>query len=284
MNDNRQSDAQPLAPWGGWRRWLYEIIFETETPTGKAFDVLLILFIATSVLVVILDSMAEVREQYRLLLNVLEWCFTLLFTVEYVLRLLCAPRPNVYASSFFGVIDLLGILPTYIGMFVPGSHYLLAIRLLRVLRIFRVLKLVLFMSETRFLSQSLYASWRKIAVFLFVVLNLAVVTGSLMYVIEGRTNGGPGGFSNIPQSIYWAIVTLTTVGYGDISPVTALGKAVASMLMIMGYGIIAVPTGIVTAEIIRPCHGVWTCPSCQVKEHDADAKHCKYCGARLHEP
>ncbi|MCD4688404.1 MAG: ion transporter [Desulfuromonadaceae bacterium] len=264
----------------GWRTVLHEVIFEADTPTGKGFDVLLIVSILASVAAVMLDSMGAVQLQYGQLLLVIEWVFTLLFTVEYILRLLCVGRPLKYVVSFYGVVDLLAIIPTYLSLILPGSQYLLVIRILRILRIFRILKLVSYLGEARLLMQALRASGRKVAVFLFTVLTLVVIFGSLMYVIEGAANG----FTSIPRSIYWAIVTLTTVGYGDISPQTALGQALASLVMILGYAIIAVPTGIVTVEMSQTFSrkvSTQACPECSAEGHEADASHCKYCGATL---
>lgn len=264
----------------GWRSVLHEVIFEADTPAGKGFDVLLIVSILASVAAVMLDSMGAVRLQYGRLLLMIEWFFTLLFTAEYVLRLLCVGRPVKYAVSFYGVVDLLAIIPTYLSLILPGSQYLLVIRILRILRIFRILKLVSYLGEARLLMQALRASRRKVAVFLFTVLTLVVIFGSLMYVIEGAESG----FTSIPRSIYWAIVTLTTVGYGDISPQTALGQALASLVMILGYSIIAVPTGIVTVEMSHAFGrkvSTQVCPECSAEGHDADARHCKFCGAEL---
>ncbi|MBU0679206.1 MAG: ion transporter [Verrucomicrobia bacterium] len=260
---------------------LQEIIFEADTPLGKLFDVVLIISIVFSVLVVMLDSVASVREHHGDLLTKLEWFFTILFTVEYALRLYCVRRPLLYARSFFGVIDLLAVLPTYIGVLLPGSHYLAVIRVLRVLRIFRVLKLAQYLGEARILMQAVKASARKIVVFLFVVLTLVVVLGSVMYVVEGGENG----FTSIPQSVYWSIVTLTTVGYGDISPQTPLGQALAAVIMILGYSIIVVPTGFVAVEtavtVKQGRISTQSCPTCSAEGHDVDAVYCKYCGGRL---
>jgi voltage-gated potassium channel len=263
-----------------WRMVLHEVIFEADTPAGKGFDVLLIVSILSSVAAVMLDSMGVVRSRHGMLLYGIEWFFTLLFTVEYVLRLLCVGKPFKYASSFYGMVDLLAIIPTYLSLFLPGSQYLLVIRILRILRIFRILKLVAYLSEARLLMRALRASSRKIAVFLFTVLTLVVIFGSLMYVIEGEARG----FTSIPRSIYWAIVTLTTVGYGDISPQTGLGQTLASVVMILGYGIIAVPTGIVTVQMTQTFGAkvsTQVCPECSAEGHDSDARHCKYCGAAL---
>ncbi len=263
-----------------WRLRLHEIIFEADTPAGKFFDLALIVSILLSVLVVMLDSTPSLREAYGKALFFAEWTFTLLFTVELILRLICVRRPWRYAVSFFGVVDILAVLPTYLSLFFYSTHYLLVIRVLRLLRIFRVLKLVSYVGEAQALMTALSASKRKILVFLSAVLTLVVIFGSVMYVIEGEANG----FTSIPTSIYWAVVTLTTVGYGDISPKTSLGQAVAACIMILGYAIIAVPTGIVTAEMSRmPKGGITTqaCPVCGAEGHAPDAVFCKKCGGRL---
>jgi voltage-gated potassium channel len=275
---NAESKAVPRKP--NWKRLLHEVIFEADTPAGKAFDILLIVSILASVAVVLLDSIGPVRQAHGGLLYGLEWFFTLLFTLEYLLRLICVGRPLKYAVSFFGIVDLLAIVPTYLSLVLPGSQYLLVIRILRILRIFRILKLVPYLGEAQLLVKALRASSRKIAVFVFTVLTLAVIFGSLMYVIESETSG----FTSIPRSIYWAIVTLTTVGYGDISPQTGLGQVLASMIMILGYGIIAVPTGIVTVEMSQRFGrrvSTQSCPECSAEGHDADATYCKYCGTAL---
>ncbi len=258
---------------------LHEIIFEADTPAGKLFDVALIVGIVISVLVVMLDSVAGLALQYGQLFLCLEWFFTVMFTVEYGLRLSCLGRPSKYAKSFYGVVDLLSILPSYISLLLPAGKYLLVIRILRLLRIFRVLKLVQYVGESNFLQRALWASRRKIAVFLLSVFLMMVIFGSVMYIVEGAENG----FTSIPRSIYWAVVTMTTVGYGDISPQTAIGQAIASIVMILGYGIIAIPTGIVTAELSSNNLRVSTqaCPECSAEGHDDDAKHCKSCGAVL---
>jgi voltage-gated potassium channel len=267
-----------------WRERLYVIIFESDTPAGKAFDILLIGAIVLSVVAVTLESVRAVNAEYGPWLRNAEWVFTILFTIEYVLRLLCARSAQRYATSFYGIIDLLAIIPTYLSALVPGTQYLLAIRLLRTLRVFRVLKLAEYLSEANLLMRALRASQRKITVFIFTVFTLVVILGSLMYLIEGAENG----FTSIPMSIYWAIVTLTTVGYGDISPQTIVGKMLAALIMIIGYGIIAVPTGIVTAEIARAQHTPLAgsdsrrhCSTCGAPGHDADAAFCKHCGSDL---
>lgn len=263
-----------------WRNQLHEIIFEADTSAGKFFDILLIISIFLSVFIVMLDSVRTINESYGTLLYVCEWFFTILFTIEYILRLLCVGRPLKYATSFFGIIDVLAVIPTYISLFIPGSRYLIVIRLLRVLRIFRVLKLAKYLGEANQLVTALKASRRKIIVFLFTVMTLVVILGSIMYLIEGQKNG----FTSIPQSIYWAIVTLTTVGYGDIFPQTIGGQLLASFIMILGYGIIAIPTGIVTVEFTKSFHkeiSTQACPECSVEGHDTNATYCKFCGSKL---
>jgi len=262
-----------------WQDSLHTIIFEAETPTGKLFDVLLIGSILASVIVVMLDSVNVINSRHGHLLAFFEWFFTLLFTVEYILRLSCVGRPLSYATSFFGIIDLLAIIPTYLSVFIPGTEFLLVIRVLRILRIFRVLKLVQYIGEAALLMKALSASRRKITVFLFTVLTLVVILGSLMYLIEGAEHG----FTSIPKSIYWAIVTLTTVGYGNIAPQTSLGQLLAAFIMILGYSIIAVPTGIVTVELAHASSGETTrsCIECSAEGHDSDADYCKYCGSKL---
>ena len=272
MND--QHSRSPL------RAQLHEIIFEADTPAGKLFDVLLIASILLSVAIVMLDSVESIQLSYGRWLYFGEWLFTIFFTIEYLLRLYSVGRPGAYATSFFGIIDLLAVLPTYLSIIFPGTQYLLVIRILRVLRIFRVLKLVQYLGAARMLSQAVRASRQKITVFLFVVLTVVVIFGALMYLIEDPDSG----FTSIPQSIYWTIVTLTTVGYGDISPQTALGQTIASIIMIIGYGIIAVPTGIVTAElsqVYKKRVSTQACPECSAEGHDKDAQFCKFCGSQL---
>ncbi len=272
-------DAQwPHSPW---RDHLHEIIFEADTPAGKAFDLALLVCIVLSVLAVVLESVASVRLVYGPVLRSVEWFFTLLFTVEYLLRLVSIRRPVAYATSFFGVVDLLAIIPTYLSILVAGTHSLLVIRALRLLRIFRILKLAQYVGEAQLLTRALWASLRKITIFLGVVLTLVLVLGACMYLIEGPENG----FTNIPQAMYWAIVTLTTVGYGDIAPQTILGKLLASTVMMLGYAILAVPTGIVTVELAHARKSkpltTTSCQACATEGHDLDAKFCKYCGALL---
>lgn len=248
---------------------------------GKAFDIVLLCCIAMSVIAVMLDSVSAIDSQYGRILYHIEWVCTILFTIEYILRLLCVGRPFMYAKSFFGVVDLLAIAPTYLSMLIPGSQYLLVIRLLRVLRVFRVLKLAYYLDEASILIQALRASRRKITVFLFVVLTIVIIVGSLMYLIESEESG----FTSIPRSVYWAIVTLTTVGYGDISPKTSLGQALAALVMIMGFAIIAVPTGIMTAELTQAMGqkkvSTQACPECSAEGHENDAVYCKFCGAKM---
>ncbi len=264
----------------GWRFKLHEIIFEADTAGGKAFDIALLLAIVLSIVAVLLESVAGVRADYGALLRSIEWVFTLLFTVEYVLRLICVGRPLRYALSFFGVVDFLAIVPTYLSVIIAGAQSLIVIRAIRLLRVFRVLKLAHFVGEAQILRAALRASMRKIVVFVGAVLTMVLIIGALMYLIEGEEHG----FTNIPESIYWAIVTMTTVGYGDIAPATVLGRLLASVVMITGYGIIAVPTGIVTVEIAgarRKYLSTQVCLQCAAEGHDADAAFCKYCGARL---
>jgi voltage-gated potassium channel len=266
---------------GPFRLALQQVIFEAETPAGKLFDILLIISILCSVAAVMLDSVAPIRARYGDTLHDVEWFFTILFSVEYILRLICVGRPFKYATSFFGLVDLISIVPTYLSLLLPGSQFLLIIRVLRVLRVFRVLKFVQYLEESRLLITALRASRKKITVFLFAVLTMVVILGSIMYIIEGEANG----FTSIPRSVYWAIVTLTTVGYGDISPQTFPGQLLASFIMLLGYGIIAVPTGMVTAEIALAVKGkkvsTHACTQCSAEGHDYDADFCKYCGGIL---
>lgn len=274
----------------GWRGRLHQVIYEADTTAGKAFDVALIAAILLSILAVMLESVASIRATYGPSLVLVEWVFTVLFSVEYALRLLCVRRPLSYARSFYGLVDLASVLPTYLSVLVPATRVLLVLRLLRVLRVFRVLKLVRYFVEGSMLVEALRASRIRISVFLFAVMVAVVIVGSLMYVIEGGQNG----FTSIPRSAYWAIVTLTTVGYGDISPRTPLGQALAAVLMIVGYGMIAVPTGIVTVELERQrrleaetAHRAETteaCPSCGRDLHDPEAVFCKFCGESLAAP
>lgn len=273
------SEEPPLSPR---RARLHEIIFEADTPAGKAFDVVLLLAIALSVLAVMLESVSSIREKYGFELYLAEWFFTILFTIEYIVRLACVRRPLRYAFSFFGIVDLLAVLPTYLSLLVTGAQSLLVIRVIRLLRIFRIFKLTRFLGEARTLTVALRSSRHKIVVFLGGVLSIVTIMGALMYLIEGPESG----FTSIPRGVYWAIVTMTTVGYGDIAPRTVFGQAVAAFVMILGYAIIAVPTGIVSAELVqaarKPVSGsTQACPGCGVNGHDHDAVHCKRCGTRL---
>lgn len=270
---------------GGHRRpgsaALYETIFEHETRAGFVFDVVLLAIILASIALVMVESVASYAEAHGPLLRALEWGLTATFTLEYLVRLYCHPRPQVYARSFFGVVDLLAILPTYVAAFVPGTQALVVVRTLRLLRIFRVLKLAQFVHQADDLRSALRASLPKITVFVIAVLSMTTISGSILYLIEGPEHG----FDNIPEAVYWAIVTLTTVGYGDISPDTPLGKFVASIIMVMGYGVIAVPTGIVSAEIARvPRRGAvggQACVECGSENHRKGARFCSDCGASL---
>lgn len=268
----------------GLREKLNTVIFGYESKAGKLFDIVLICLILTSVTAVLLDSVDTYHSRYGLFLYRLEWFFTILFTIEYGLRLYSSPNPRRYIFSFYGLIDLCSILPTYIAFLFPAVQYLIVIRIMRVLRIFRILKLFRYMGEANVLYTALVQARRKIFVFLFSVLTLIVIFGALMFTIEGPEHG----FNNIPQSIYWAIVTITTVGYGDISPQTPFGQLIASIAMICGYAIIAVPTGIIGAELMQEVQrraqqepgelGQRRCMSCKATGHDMDANFCKYCG------
>lgn len=272
------NDGEALSPW---RESLNTVIFGSETAMGKAFDVVLSISIVLSVIVIMLDSVEAVQSRYAQALYIIEWLFTLLFTLEYGLRLISVRRPWLYFRSFFGLVDLVSILPSYLILLFPGTQAMLAIRILRLLRVFRILKLSAYMDEAQVMMAALHKSSRKIMVFLYAVLMLVIVFGSLVYVVESREAG----FTSIPRSVYWAIVTLTTVGYGDISPQTPLGQLLASTIMIMGYGIIAVPTGIYSAELIRTYTAGKVrndaCPDCGQTGHDFDAAYCKYCGHAL---
>jgi len=263
------------------RKKLYDIIFEADTFAGKMFDIVLLVLIVISILAVILESVPAYGERYRNLFSVIEWTITFFFTAEYLLRIWVVERSSRYIFSFFGIIDLLSILPSYISLVIGGAHGLMIIRALRLLRIFRLFKLSRYIAEGNMLMMALKNSREKISVFLMTVVMLVIVLGTLMYMVEGEEHG----FTSIPRGIYWAIVTLTTVGYGDIAPVTGLGQFIASLVMILGYGIIAVPTGIVTVEYsrVRKNKKVTTqvCPHCLREGHDVDAVYCKYCGAKL---
>jgi len=266
------------------RSEIHDIIFKSDTKVAKTFDIILLILILISVIAVMLDSISSVREAIGRQLFILEWAVTILFTIEYILRIWTSEKPLKYIFSFFGIIDLLAILPTYLSLILVGYHYLIVIRILRILRIFRVLKLGRFMKASSVLVGALKESRHKIIVFLEVIFTVVVIVGSLMYLIEGPENG----FTSIPRGIYWSIVTLTTVGYGDITPATPLGQALSALIMIMGYAIIAVPTGIITTEMVRlnrqetdDVSQTKKCPDCKKPGHSTDAQYCKYCGEKL---
>lgn len=273
MSTNNNKPLNPI------QKKLHEIIFEADTRAGKWFDILLLWAIVLSVTTVMLESVDSIRLIYGNEIKIIEWVFTFIFTLEYIARLYSIGKPLKYVFSFYGIIDLLSIIPTYLGLFVAGTHTLTVIRSIRLLRVFRILKLVQFMGEAKVLTKALIASKEKIVVFLFAVLSLTFILGTVMYLIESPESG----FTSIPRSIYWAIVTLTTVGYGDIAPQTVLGQTLASLLMIIGYAIIAVPTGIVGAEIAKTDNisNTQACTQCGKEGHEDDAEFCKYCGAKL---
>ncbi len=271
-------------PAKNWKAKLHEIIYEADTPKGKWFDIILFALIILSVILVMLESVKEIDLKYHNLLTALEWIITIFFTVEYIARVISIKKPLKYVFSFYGIIDFISTIPLYLSYIFAGSQVLLAVRALRLLRIFRILKLVQFLGEASSLKLALKASRAKIAVFIYVVLILSVIMGTVMYLIEGDEAG----FTSIPRSIYWAVVTLTTVGYGDIAPTTSLGQFIAAIIMIMGYGIIAVPTGIVTSELTKQKKGynnihtnTQSCPSCSYEDHRDDASHCYNCGSKL---
>src|SRR5688572_27074246 len=269
------------AKLSGLRLNFYETIFESDTPAGKAYDITLLLCIIASVIVVALESVSAIQVRYRNLLFILEWVFTIIFTMDYLARIWVVPYKKKYLFSFFGIIDLLSILPTYLGLFFVGAQSLMVIRSIRLLRIFRIFKLSRYVGEGQNLAQALRQSRPKIIVFLVTVSTSVIITGTVMYMVEGPEHG----FTSIPKSIYWSIVTMTTVGYGDLAPQTALGQTLASFIMILGYGIIAVPTGIVSAEMVALKHKekitTQVCPHCLKEGHDHDAVFCKYCGGNL---
>jgi voltage-gated potassium channel len=274
-------------PPGGWRRRLFVTVFESDTPAGHRFDLVLLVVILLSVAIVFVDSLSPKSAGPGGLFDVFEWVFTALFTIEYLARLACVERPWRYARSFFGIVDLMAVLPAYLTLFVPELHALIDIRILRLIRVFRIMKLTAYIQEYRALGRALRASARKIFLFIATVGLVVVLLGTVMYVIEGPANG----FTSIPISIYWAITTITTVGFGDITPKTDLGRAVSSFMMLLGWGILAVPTGIVTAEMAAerfgspataPAAGVErTCSRCGTRGHRAQAKYCQDCGAPL---
>ncbi|MEC7386880.1 MAG: ion transporter [Gemmatimonadota bacterium] len=263
----------------------YRIIFEAETRLGKLFDIVLILAILSSVTVVMLDSVPEIAERYHGALRIAEWFFTGLFTIEYLARIWCVASKKKYALSFFGIIDLLSVIPTYLSLLIPGIEVLADVRILRVVRVFRILKLVQYMGEAEVLMATLKASRFKMAVFLITVMSIVVVIGSIIYLIEGPENG----FTSIPRGLYWSVVTLTTVGYGDVTPQTGLGQALAAILMVLGYALIAVPTGLFSAEFVQQSRApkihssapAQSCPGCGTLETDQQADYCRYCGQKL---
>lgn len=267
----------PPTPFKGskFRALIYEIIFGSDTKLGKLFDIVLVAAIILSVSVVVLDSILEIHILYGRALFILEWVFTIIFTIEYIMRVLSVQNPKAYVLSFMGIVDLLSTLPSYLGIFVGGQSYALTFRLLRIMRIFRVLKLNNYIAENKVMVQALSASKRKLLVFFLFIIMLVTILGSLMFAVEGPQHG----YTSIPESIYWAIVTLTTVGYGDISPQTPMGQFLASLVMMLGYTIIAVPTGIVTAEMTKSHHLITKkCKKCKLEEHPADANYCHRCG------
>jgi voltage-gated potassium channel len=280
-------DTASATPWGkplhGWRLRWYTVIFEADTRAGRWFDTALIALILLSLAVVAADSVAALGQRYGVVFNAMEWVFTVVFTLEYLARLACVRHPLRYATSFFGVIDLLAILPTYLALLFPELHALIDVRVLRLLRVFRIFKLTAYMAEYQALGQALTASRRKILVFLSTVLMIVVVMGTVMYVVEGPENG----FTSIPVSVYWAITTMTTVGFGDITPKTDLGRLIASMMMLLGWGTLAVPTGIVTSELSaqrnRTPPTTRTCHECLSEGHLPQARFCFDCGAPLPE-
>ncbi len=264
---------------GRLRRLLHTVIFEADTPAGKAFDLILLGLILLSMAVVMLESVERLSEQYGYWFRRVEWVLTVLFTIEYILRIYSVKKPLHYIGSFYGVIDFVSILPAYLSIFFTGAQLFMVVRALRLLRVFRILKLVYYLDEARMLARALYTSRGKISVFLFFVVLVVIIVGSLMYLVEGPRNPG---FSNIPVSIYWAIVTLTTVGFGDITPQTGLGQMLSAVVMILGYAVLAVPTGIVTMELVKGRQTVArACPNCSREGHDDDARFCKYCGCDI---
>jgi voltage-gated potassium channel len=266
-----------------WREKVHEIIYEADTPAGKLFDVLLLIVILISILLVMLESVENIESKYAVFLNTSEWVITILFTLEYILRIISVKKPKTYIFSFYGIIDLLSTIPKYLSLFVLGTHSLVALRALRLLRVFRILKLTRFIGESANFGKALKRSRAKIAVFLSFVIVLCIILGTVMYLVESEQDSG---FTSIPRSVYWAIVTLTTVGYGDIAPITALGQFIASLIMILGYGIIAVPTGIVTSEMTKSerkliPNNTQACANCNESYHQDDAEYCHKCGHKL---
>ena len=266
-----------------WREKIHEIIYEADTPAGKLFDVLLLIVILISILLVMLESVESIEAEYAAILDISEWVITILFSFEYILRIITVKKPRAYIFSFYGIIDLLSTIPKYLSLFILGTHSLIAIRALRLLRVFRILKLTRFIGESANFGKALKRSRAKIAVFLSFVIVLCIILGTVMYLVESEQDSG---FSSIPRSVYWAIVTLTTVGYGDIAPITALGQFIASLIMILGYGIIAVPTGIVTSEMTKSeekliPHNTQACSNCNEAYHQDGAEFCHKCGHKI---
>ena len=271
-------------PKNAWRARLHKIIYEADSREGKVFDLIIIVAILFSILLVMLESVKELDARYHSFFNISEWVITILFTFEYILRIVSVKKPKAYIFSFYGIIDFLSTIPKYLSLFIGGAHALVALRALRLLRIFRILKLVRFVGATNNLGKALKASRFKIFVFISAVLIICVIIGTLMYLIEGD----PSGFTSIPRSVYWAVVTLTTVGYGDIAPITALGQFIAALIMILGYGIIAVPTGIVTSEMTKSekeliPNNTQACVNCNETYHQDDAEYCHKCGEKIHD-
>lgn len=266
-----------------WRIKLYKIIYEADTPLGKLFDIVLLGLIVFSIILVMLESVSSYYIKYHEQFYIAEWVITIFFSIEYLLRIITIDKPRRYIFSFYGIVDLLSTIPSYVIFFVGGSNMFLAVRALRLLRVFRILKITRYIGESQKLTNALKNSRAKISIFLFAVLIVCIITGTLMYLVEGPDNG----FTNIPISIYWCIVTLTTVGFGDIHPLTPLGRFIASFIMIIGYGVIAVPTGIVGAEISKDMNkpidqDLITCGSCGEKEHKKSSEFCHKCGNKLH--
>lgn len=272
----KEDDVSHLS---NWQQKIHEVIFGYETAGGKLFDVVLLIAILLSVMEVMLESVPEIDARFDFELKVVEWIFTFLFSLEYIARIVSSPRPIQYIFSFMGIIDLLSLIPTYMGIFIDGTHALSVIRSIRLIRVFRILKLTHFMGGAQQLGSALWSSRHKIIVFLGTVLCLVVIIGTLMYMLEGGKNG----FTSIPKSIYWSIVTITTVGYGDIAPATWMGQTLASALMIIGYAIIAVPTGIVTNEIIRGenVRNAAVCHSCGTRGLPSHSNYCLNCGSQI---
>lgn len=269
-----------------WKSKVHEIIYEADTPAGKLFDILLLIAILVSIIAVMLESVSSIDAKYHVLLNTVEWVITIFFTIEYIARIVSIKKPKEYIFSFFGIIDFLSTIPKYLSFFLIGSHALVALRALRLLRVFRILKLVRFLGASNTLIKALKSSRNKILVFLFAVVILCIILGTVMYLIEGNKDSG---FTSIPRSVYWAVVTLTTVGYGDIAPVSAIGQFIASLIMILGYGIIAIPTGIVSAEYVNQEKNdhidtnTQSCPNCSAASHHDSAEFCYDCGHKLHQ-